>query len=91
MPAGMAGALVACYAAAPDYQTAISNAVRAVRSMHLTFVDVVGNVREIPSDGWSKYVLDVWPEFAARFPTQAELSGLVESGAVFFGPFAGFE
>ena len=91
MPAGMAGAYVACYAAASDYQAALKSAVHAVGAMRLRFEDVVGEVRELSCDRWSEYVSQAWPEFAARLPTQAELPELVKSGAVFFGPFAGFE
>jgi hypothetical protein len=86
----MTGAYVPSYVAAPDYQAAITKAVTIIRSMHFVFDDIQGPAREVSIGTWDQYVARVWPEFADRLPSKDELPALVEEGAVFFGPFAGF-
>jgi hypothetical protein len=61
-----------------------------ITGMHFVFDDIEGPAREIPIVDWDQYVAKVWPDFADRLPSKAELPSLVEKGAVFFGPFAGF-
>jgi hypothetical protein len=86
----LTGAYVPAYSAAPDYQTAIRKAVTAIADMHYIFEDIEGAAREIPIGTWQRYVHAVWPDFASRLPSEEELPSLVERGAVFFGPFAGY-
>lgn len=91
LPEDAQGAYVPCYASAPDYQSALKKGVAAIRAMHCRFDDIRGNVRDIPSDTWSAYVKQVWPEFAEHLPSQADLPALIAEGSVFFGPFATFK
>lgn len=91
MPANFVGALVVVYAAASDHMNAVRNGAAALANMHFLLEDVQGDVREIPARYWRAYVEKVWPEFTDRLPTQEHLSDLLETGAVFFGPFVGFE
>ena len=91
LPAEMDGAYVPTYVGAPDYKEALSRGVKAISRMHYKFKDIKGKVREIPLVSWGEYVTKVWPDFASHLPSGSELPSLVESGAVFFGPFAGFE
>jgi hypothetical protein len=58
--------------------------------MHYVFKDIEGNVREIPLASWGDYVAKVWPDSASHLPSESELPSIVDSGAEFFGPFAGF-
>lgn len=87
---GLAGALVPSYVGAPDHETAMRAAVATITALHYTFEDIEGVAREIPIDAWDRYVAAVWPDFAGQLPSGEELPALVEAGAVFFGPFAGF-
>jgi hypothetical protein len=91
MPEGMEGALVPTYVGASDFQAAVKKGVAAIRGMHYVFEDIKGQVRELPVDRWEEYVAQVWPEFASRFPSKEQIPGLVQEGAVFFGPFGGFK
>jgi hypothetical protein len=91
LPDDMEGAYVPSYVGASDYQAAVIKAVTAITRMHYRFDATQGKVREIPLASWDEYVAKVWPDFANRLPTGTELPSLVESGTVFFGPFAGFK
>ena len=90
LPKGMTGAYVPTYAAAPDYQAALRKGVAAITGMGYVFSDLQGEVREIPVASWSDYVPKVWPEFVGELPSSENLPRLIEEGAIFFGPFAGF-
>lgn len=91
LPEDMNGALVPTYAAATDYREAIRRGVNAISGMNYIFKDIEGKVREIPLPSWADYVNRVWPDFVSHLPSASELPSLVESGKVFFGPFAGFK
>jgi hypothetical protein len=91
MPDGMTGAFIPTYAAATDPLEAVRLGVKTLQGMHYQFKDLKGTVREIPAASWEDYIEHVWPEFVTRLPSASELPVLVERGAVFFGPFAGFE
>ena len=90
LPEGMVGAYIPTYVGAPDFQEAIRRGVKAISGMHYTFKEIRGEVREIPLDSWDDYVSKVWPDLVSHFPSAVELQSLVNSGAVFFGPIAGF-
>ncbi len=91
LPEGMEGALVSCYAAASDWQSAAKKGVAAVTAMHYVFDDIPGGrVSEIPAASWSAYITKRWPEFAEHFPSDDELRAIIESAGIFFGPFAAF-
>lgn len=91
LPSDMHGAFAPCYASASDYQTAVKKGVAAIASMHYTFDNLNGNIREIPIENWTTYVQNIWPEFVDSFPSQDNISSLVDEGAVFFGPIVGFQ
>src|SRR4030088_617974 len=91
LPDDMEGAYVPSYVGASDYQVALRKAATAITAMHYKFDAIHGKVREIPLASWDDYVSKAWPEFATRLPTGSELPSLVQSGTVFFGPFAGFK
>ncbi len=90
MPAGVAGAVVAVYAAAPDPDTAVRNGIAALGGMKFIFQEIQGDVGQLPIEYWDAYIEKVWPDFPERFPKSDELPGLLQSRAVFFGPFAAF-
>ena len=91
MPPELAGAVASCFAAGHDYQAAVRASVWALEQMGFEFDSVVGEVVEVPVDGWDGYVSEVWSDAADLLPRQAELPEIVKDGGVFFGPFAGFE
>jgi len=91
LPEGKHGALVPTYVAASDYLTAVKKGVDAIKIRKYVFEDIEGQVREIPTDRWGEYVAQVWPEFALSLPLKNQIPALVESGAVFFGPFAAYK
>jgi hypothetical protein len=88
---GRDGAFVPSYVGAPDPHTAMRKAVATITAMHYIFADIEGVAREIPVSAWGRYVSTVWPDVADHLPSTEELPALVEAGAVFFGPFAGFQ
>jgi hypothetical protein len=90
LPQPMKGAYVPSYVGAPDYQAAIEKAVTVITNMHFLFDEIEGQAREIPVVAWAQYVAEVWPDFADRLPSTNALPSLIESGAVFFGPFSTF-
>lgn len=90
LPNGLKGAYVACYAAAPDYQSALKKGVLAIAQMGYKFEDIRNGVREIPVESWNSYLEKVWPEYTDQMPSIEELPEVVNSGQVFFGPFIGF-
>jgi hypothetical protein len=91
MPEELTGAIAPCFVAAPDYEAAVRSGVAKLSEMGFEFVDVVGDVSEVPAEDWDDYVSQAWPEFAATLPRQADLGGILDAGGVFFGPFAGFD
>ena len=90
MPGELKGAYVVCYAAAPDYQSALRKGVLAVTQMGYKFDDIANEVREVSLATWGNYVASVWPEYADHMPSSAQLPDVVNDGQVFFGPFVGF-
>lgn len=84
----VSGAYVTCYAGAPDPLVAIRRGVAAARERDFLFIDVLGNVREIPLQSWTDYIQRAWPEHHATLPAAASLPQLVIDGATFFGPFS---
>jgi len=91
MPPELKGAIATCFATGPDYQSAVRSGVTALRQMGFQFEDIAGDVKEMPVDQWDAYVAAVWPDAAASLPRQSDLPQILETGGVFFGPFAGFE
>lgn len=91
MPAELIGAVATCFAAGPDYQTAVHAGVAALRERGFQFSDLVGEVKQLSTDRWGEYVSTVWPEASDMLPTEDELQAILHTGGVFFGPFAGFE
>jgi hypothetical protein len=91
MPSEMTGAIATCFAAGADYQTAVRSCVTALKNQGFEFVDISGEVKQIPAERWDDYVSEVWPEAKATLPNQAQLGAVIATGGVFFGPFLGFE
>lgn len=91
LPPGLSGAVACCFATGADHEDALRAGVSALVQMGFEVSEVVGDVTELRTDRWDEYVAQVWPEAAHALPTQAELGEILESGGVFFGPFAGFE
>lgn len=91
MPAELIGAVATCFAAGPDYQSALRSGVAALRQQGFEFTGIVGKVTQVSTDRWGEYVSKVWPEAAGTLPDEDELQEILRTGGVFFGPFAGFE
>ncbi len=92
MPANFAGAYVPIYLGATNHEVALTEAVAQIRKRGYVFLDLAdGKVHQLDPLKWSSYVKDTWPEFESHFPTQEELIQGIDSGKVFFGPFAGYE
>jgi len=91
MPEPLVGAVVFVFSAAPNHELAAKAAVSNLLAQGFEFLDIQGPITQIDPQQWSSYVRHTWPEFEAHFPKQQEVLSDVESGAVFFGPFAGYE
>jgi hypothetical protein len=92
MPANFAGAYVPVYLGATDYEAALTEAVAQIRKRGYEFIDLAdGKAHQLDPLRWSSYVKEAWPEFESHFPTQDEVVKGLDSGQVFFGPFASYE
>jgi len=92
MPANLAGAIVPCFAAAPDHLAAVRLAVGKLQSEGYIFEDLEGGeVHQLDPAGWTRYVQSTWPEAQDRLPSHAQVATLLTSGGAFFGPFLGWE
>ena len=91
MPEPLVGALVPVFAAAPNHEAAAKAAVSRLVAQGFEFLDIQSPINQLDPEQWSNYVRHTWPEFEAHFPKQQEVLSGVASGAVFFGPFAGYE
>ncbi|HEX5262161.1 MAG TPA: hypothetical protein VFW13_01460, partial [Phenylobacterium sp.] len=72
-PAELIGTVATCFAAGPDYQTAVRAGVAALRERGFQFADLVGEVKQVPTDRWGEYVATVWPEAADALPSEDDL------------------
>jgi len=88
-PEGVTGAMVCCFASAEDYGQAVGNALNEAQLRGIDVEDVLSPVRELETTRWGEYVQITWPEYAASFPTQAEIGALADAQSVFFSPFVG--
>jgi hypothetical protein len=91
VPKTVAGAEVICYAAAPDFKSALQKAAAKLNDMGWNVDDISGNIRELPAEKWELYVSSVWPDYQDHFPTADEIPQKIAEGAVFFGVFATFD
>lgn len=92
MPANLIGAYVFCYASAQNHLDATRNAVLQLARDGYIFEELVGGkVHERDPMQWNVYVNSTWPECKDSFPKQEEMPRLIATGAVFFGPFIGYE
>jgi hypothetical protein len=93
MPSHLKGALVDCFAAAPDHLMALRQIVDRLASKGILFDELVDEkVHQLDPLQWDAYLQAAWPEFRSHFPSQAELTQLIaKGGAVFFGPFCSWE
>jgi hypothetical protein len=92
MPEHLKGAYVCCYAAAPDFETAVRKSVMKLKEEGFIFEDIPDQkVRQLDPKKWREYVDEGWSEFSTHFPSQDEvLAGVVE-GRIFYGPFCGYD
>lgn len=91
MPPPLIGAVVPVFAAAANHELAAKAAVSKLISQGFEFLDIQGPIKQLDPLQWSSYVHHTWPEFETHFPPQEEVLVGVPSGAIFFGPFAGYE
>jgi hypothetical protein len=93
MPSDWLGAVVNFYVGAATYEEALTKAVQVVRSMGMSFIDLVGGrvLQLDPERWWDGHVMASYPEFRDHFPTQAQVLGVVRDGLIFHGPFAGWD
>ena len=92
MPANFAGAYVPVYIGGANYEAALTEAVAQIRRRGYIFIDLAdGKAHQLDPLKWSSYVTEAWPEFESYFPTQKDVVKGLDSGQVFFGPFASYE
>ncbi len=91
MPAALTGALVPVFVAAETHELAAKSAASNLVSQGFEFLEIRGPIQQLDPHRWSDYVRQTWPEFEVHFPAQAEVLAGVAEGAIFFGPFAGYE
>jgi hypothetical protein len=92
MPPHLLGAFVTCFAAAPDFQSALKLAVAKLATQGYIFEDVMdGKVTQLDSSMWDDYVARTWPECPTHFPPQSDMKRFMKAGGVFFGPFVCWE
>ena len=92
MPTHLVGAYVDCFVAAPDHLSAIKVAAAKLSAKGFIFEDIVGGkIDQIDIDRAHVYIASKWPEMLAQLPSQREVTQLVTTGGVLFGPFAAWE
>lgn len=92
MPAHLVGAIVDCYAAAPDFESALRLSVQQLVVDGYIFDDIEdGQVHHLAPDQWDAYIAETWPESRDCFPPQSDMPRFVAAGGVFFGPFVAWE
>jgi len=91
MPESLVGAYVPAFAAAADHAAAAKAVAARVLSHGFELIDIQRPIKRLDPLQWSTFVHDTWPEFEAHFPNQQAVLANMAKGAVFFGPFAGFE
>ena len=87
------GAVVNYYVGAPTYQEALSKAVSILSDQGMELIDLWGGqVFQLELDRWwDGHVIANYEEHRDSFPGQDEIAKLVAEGAVFHGPFAGWD
>jgi hypothetical protein len=91
-PAKWVGAYVDCFAASGDHLSALQLAVNRLGEVGWLFEDLVnGRVEQLDPHRWDEYVASAPKEWAGSLPSQEMVVRLVQAGAVFFGPFCGWE
>jgi hypothetical protein len=92
MPPHLAGALVQCFVAAPDFMSALRLAVARLSEDGCSFESLEGGqVHQMAPSEWDEYVASTWPEIPNHFPPQVDVVRLVQAGGVFLGPFLAWE
>lgn len=83
---------VPAFAAAPDPESAARLLVAEISARGFVFLGISDNkIHPLEPRAWDVYVENVWPEFTAALPSQAQVLEGLPSGLVFFGPLAGYE
>ena len=91
MPPDMTAAYVSVYLGGRTYEEALTEAVAQIRRRGYVFVDLAdGKAHQLDPLKWNSYVREAWPEFADHFPTQEEVIEGLNTGRIFFSPFAGY-
>jgi hypothetical protein len=92
MPDHLVGAVVCCYAAAPDYETALRRTVLKLKEEGFVFEDLVGGkVHQLDPKKWRQHVEASWKEWSHHMPTEEEVLAGVQAGRIFYGPFCSYE
>jgi len=91
-PVEWIGALVPCYAAAPDHFDAVRISLEKLEAAGYVFEELMNDeVHEIDASRWNEHLAAVWLEQSDHLPSQTDLLRFVQSGGVFFGPICGWE
>lgn len=91
MPENFFGALVPVFVAALNYEVAARLAVTKLVEQGYEFLDIEGEITQLPADKWTSFVDTSFPEFADHFPTQEAVVEGMAIGIIFFGPFLSYE
>lgn len=92
MPENLIGAFVDCFAAAPDYESALRLAVQKLTSDGQVFDDIKdGKVDQLDPDKCDDHIASTWPDHRDYFPPQSDMVRFIDAGGVFFGPFIAWE
>lgn len=92
MPKNLVGAYVSCYASARNHLEATRKAVLQLARDGYIFEEIMGGkVHELDPVKWNTYIENTWSECKDNFPKPEEIPQIIATGAVFFGPFVGYE
>jgi hypothetical protein len=92
MPEHLKGAVVCCYAASTDHETALIRTVTKLKEEGFVFEDVVGGkISQLDPRKWSQHVEAKWKEWAHYMPSEKEVLAGVNAGRIFYGPFLSYE
>lgn len=92
MPEHLKGAVVCCYAASTDHETALRKTVAKLKEEGFIFEDLVGGkINQLDPKKWRQHVEANWKEWSQHMPTEEEVLASVDAGRIFYGPFCSYE
>jgi len=90
LPEPLIGAVVVAFSFAEGPSEAAEKSFAAAVAKG-TKARVLPDGFSLPVHQWRQYVEHQWPEFADQMPSQSDIAGHLETGAVVFGPLTGWQ